>query len=260
MSLSASIAVPAAAAALAPSRPRGAAEDRQLALCFPERPLRASKGARIAPALGRPNLAARRLMAAVAAGGARAGAVVGEIAAGKSALTMSVFGARVIPVEALTAPDALAGLPRDGSGVAVDGFDSALARVDAARAAALEEGLFALLNRCAALGVGVLLTGRSAPARWRVGLRDLASRLTTLAVERISPPDDALLRALLSDAFARRGLRVPARTQSYLLARMARDYEAPHALAERLDRAALTQGRAVTPALAAELFGWRRGA
>jgi chromosomal replication initiation ATPase DnaA len=128
-----------------------------------------------------------------------------------------------------------------------DGLPSA---VDDADCAAEEEALFHLINACASTGALLLLAGREPPARWRVRLPDLASRLRATHAVEIEEPSEQLLRALLAHHFAERQVRVDAATQDWLLLRLPREAAAVSRAAARLDRAALATGGAVTRTLA----------
>lgn len=119
---------------------------------------------------------------------------------------------------------------------------------------AAEETLFHLLNHQLASGGQLLLTARHAPRDWGLGLPDLLSRLQSIAVARIAPPDDALLSAVLVKLFADRQIAVPPNLIAYLAARMERSVAAARHLVAELDARALALGRPVTRALAAELL------
>ncbi len=97
----------------------------------------------------------------------------------------------------------------------------------------------------------VLLSGRTAPAHWRVGLADLASRLRVFSVVALRAPDDALLAGLLAQFLAERQMRVPDKVREYLLAHVPRTGAALHEAAARLDRLALASGKPITRAMAA---------
>lgn len=135
---------------------------------------------------------------------------------------------------------------------------AALARLGTARAAlcddadlVLEErALLHLLNATAERGGHLLLTARAAPPHWAPVLPDLRSRLAALWTIALSPPDDALLAALLVKQLADRGLRVEPEVVSFLGARMERSFAGARRLVRALDRAALVAGRAIGPALA----------
>lgn len=117
-----------------------------------------------------------------------------------------------------------------------------------------EEALFHLLNAAAETGQSVLLAAREPPARWRIGLPDLASRLrASLAVE-IAPPEDALLEALFARLLDERQLVLAPGLRAWLLRRAPRDPGLLRELAARLDRASLALGRRVTRMLAGEVL------
>lgn len=120
--------------------------------------------------------------------------------------------------------------------------------------AAAEQVLFHLHNLVMAAGGRLLLTAISPPARWPVVLPDLASRLAATVTAIVEPPDDPLLSALLVKLFSDRQLRVPLSLIPYLVARMDRSFAAAGALVAALDARALTEGRAITRGLAAQVL------
>lgn len=120
--------------------------------------------------------------------------------------------------------------------------------------AASERPLLHLLNAAAEARLPVLLAGRTPPARWPVGLPDLASRLRAVVAVEILPAEDDLLRALLARLLAERQIAVPEAVQDWLLARLPRTPAAIREAAARLDRAALAAGRPVTRAVAAAVL------
>lgn len=115
--------------------------------------------------------------------------------------------------------------------------------------------LFHLVNLVKESGAHLLLTGREAPARWRVTLPDLRSRLNAAAAVGIGAPDDAVLAALLVKLFADRQLKVGEELISWLLGRMERSFAAAAAAVDALDRAALAGRRPVTVPLARAVLG-----
>ncbi|MBM3569990.1 MAG: hypothetical protein FJX46_14685 [Alphaproteobacteria bacterium] len=128
------------------------------------------------------------------------------------------------------------------------GIRGAIVLEDAARAP--EESLVHAMNLMAENGHGLLLVDREPPARWPVKRPDLATRLTTVVAVALGAPDDALFRALIGKLFADRQLRVGDEVVGWLAARLERSHAAARAAVERLDRAALAEGRAVTVPLA----------
>jgi chromosomal replication initiation ATPase DnaA len=176
----------------------------------------------------------------------RALALVGPEGSGKShlaAIWADIAGARRISARALggtNLPSALA------TGALV--IEDAGEKVD-------EPALFHLLNLMRQQEAFVLMTVRKPPATWRVGLADLASRLRAIPVLELSPPDDALLRAVMVKLFADRQLAVEEALIVYLATRIERSFAAARTAVDALDREALRQKRPVTRALAAELLG-----
>jgi chromosomal replication initiation ATPase DnaA len=106
-----------------------------------------------------------------------------------------------------------------------------------------ERALLHLYNMTVERGGRMLICGRTAPARWPLALPDLRSRLASLPVVTVEPPDDGLLEALLGKLFADRQLAVDRGTIIFIVARMERSFEAARRLVDAIDRAALAAGR-----------------
>ena len=117
-----------------------------------------------------------------------------------------------------------------------------------------ERALFHLLNLARQDDAYVLLTARSAPAAFAVGIRDLASRLRALPSVALAAPDDDLLRALIVKLATDRQLAVDEALVNYLVNRIERSFAGVQAAVKLLDQEAMRQHRPVTRALAAELF------
>lgn len=113
-----------------------------------------------------------------------------------------------------------------------------------------ETALFHLWNLTKETGRWLLLAGRTAPARLRVRLPDLASRLAATPAVGIGAPDDSLLAAILVKQFADRQLRVGEDVVTYVLGRMERSFAAARQVVEALDTASLARRRPVTVPLA----------
>lgn len=174
-------------------------------------------------------------------------ALVGPEGAGKTHL------AHVWAAETGAVACAMAALPKAD----IPALASAPAIVveDAPRGGAeAETALFHLHNEARARGAALLVTARTPPATWQLGLPDLASRMATLPVARIEAPDDALLTAVLVKLFADRQIAPPPAVLGYLVSRMPRSLAMAGALVEALDRASLEQGRKVSRLLAAEIL------
>ncbi len=130
----------------------------------------------------------------------------------------------------------------------------AVAELAAARAVVVEDAdrggderaLLHLHNLLREGGGHLLLTGRSPPARWLLGLPDLRSRLAALPVAVLAPPDDTVLEAVMVKLFADRQLLVEPEVVRFLANRLDRSFAAVADAVAALDRAALAHGRAVT--------------
>jgi chromosomal replication initiation ATPase DnaA len=118
-----------------------------------------------------------------------------------------------------------------------------------------ERALFHLLNLAQEQRAFLLITARTAPAGWPIGLPDLASRLRALPVVALAAPDDAMLRAVLVKLFADRQLAVDDGLIGYLMVRIERSFAAARTVVAELDREALRRQRPVTRALASEILG-----
>ncbi|MBI2253035.1 MAG: DNA replication protein [Proteobacteria bacterium] len=118
-----------------------------------------------------------------------------------------------------------------------------------------ETAFFHLLNRVKNDGGSLLILSREAPARWDVKLPDLASRLKAIPSVEVATPDDALLAAVLVKHFADRQIHVAPDVIDYLLRHIERSFAAAAEIADRLDRAALAEGRAITIPLVRRVLG-----
>ncbi|PCD77505.1 DnaA ATPase domain-containing protein [Pseudothioclava arenosa] len=117
-----------------------------------------------------------------------------------------------------------------------------------------EEALFHLYNLAQAEGGTLLLTARMPPRDWGIVLPDLASRMQALASVKISPPDDALLAAVLVKLFNDRQLTVAPQLIDWLVTRMDRSLATARRLVAALDARALAEGRKISRQLAGEVL------
>ena len=221
---------------------------RQLVLDLPARPALGREDFFLSPAN---ELALAQVESWPAWPGGRL-AVAGPSAAGKTHLVhvwAARAGAEIRSAGEIAALD-LARLP-GGAAIAVEDADRIGELPDAGAA---EEALFHLVNHLAGGGGSLMVTGREAPARWRVALPDLASRLNAAPVARLEPPDDALLAAVLVKLFADRQLAVGPDLIRYLVSRMDRSFAAAAAMVAALDRAGLARHRPITARLAADVL------
>jgi chromosomal replication initiation ATPase DnaA len=132
------------------------------------------------------------------------------------------------------------------------GEGTPLVAEDADRAAYDDNALFHLLNLAREKGLFVLITARSAPARWGASLPDLLSRLKAVPAVEIGAPDEALLRTVMLKHFADRQLDVDPKVLAFLALRIDRSLEAAAAAVEAVDRAALASGRKISRQLVIE--------
>lgn len=114
--------------------------------------------------------------------------------------------------------------------------------------------LFHLLNLVREHKLSMLLTSRLAPGELDVALPDLRSRLRSLPLVAIAPPDEALLKAVLVKQFADRQLNVEPHVISYIALHMEQSMEAAAAIVAQIDGQAMATHRKVTRALAAEIL------
>ncbi len=173
-------------------------------------------------------------------------ALVGPEGSGKShlaAIWAEMAGARVLSARLLGEADLPAAFAT-----------GALLLEDIDPAALDERALFHLLNLAREQEAFVLITARNAPAGFKIGIRDLASRLRAVPTVALAPPDDALLRALIVKLAADRQLAVDQGLVNYLANRIERSVAAARSVVSRLDQEAMRQHRPVTRALAAELL------
>lgn len=112
------------------------------------------------------------------------------------------------------------------------------------------ETLFHLLNRAAAGGGSLLLTGRTPPLCWRAEVPDLRSRLNALAVAELGEPDDEVLDAVLRGLLRIANIRPGPELLPYLISRIERSAGHARRVVEQLDAVAAETGREITPRLA----------
>jgi chromosomal replication initiation ATPase DnaA len=130
---------------------------------------------------------------------------------------------------------------------------SAAIAVDDADTVPDETTFLHLINLAGEMRRPLLLAGRTAPARWPIGLPDLASRLRAMTAAGLRTAEEPLLRALFARLLSDRQLALGESLQDWLLARLPRHPAALREAAARLDRQALASGGRVTRAMAAQL-------
>jgi chromosomal replication initiation ATPase DnaA len=187
---------------------------------------------------GSPNEAALALAARPGDWARPALCITGPASCGLSYLAQAWarrFGGTFLPAATFRglnrdALDALA-----GSSVALDDADLAAGR--------REDQLLSLLNMAASRGGRLLLLSHRAPAAWRTGSADLRSRLNALTIAEIAPADEALLKARLQAAAARRFMKLSRETINYMAVRLELSYQAGEEAIGRLSEAVSRTGK-----------------
>ncbi|MFZ5705049.1 MAG: HdaA/DnaA family protein [Pseudomonadota bacterium] len=115
-----------------------------------------------------------------------------------------------------------------------------------------EERLFHAWNAAQADRKPLLLAADQPPARWKIKLPDLRSRLLASQHVAIEEPDLALMTALVEKLINNRGLDARPDVVRYVVPRIERSYVALARLVDALDEAALARRRPITLAVAKE--------
>jgi chromosomal replication initiation ATPase DnaA len=118
-----------------------------------------------------------------------------------------------------------------------------------------EAALFHLLNLARERGGSVLLTSAAPIEGWGIRTPDLLSRLRLAPGVALEPPDDALLKAVLVKLFVDRQLVVDTTVVDFLALRIDRSLAQAAETVAALDKEALSRGRRITRAMAAEVLG-----
>lgn len=179
-------------------------------------------------------------------------AIHGPPGCGKTHLAhvwQAASGARRISAGALTVEE-LPNLALAGAAVVVEDGDIALNK-----GVLNETALLHLFNMLKEQDGSLLLTGREPPSRWRLGLRDLGSRLAAVTAVEVRLPDDAFLAALVVKLFHDRQLQIEPDVVAYLVPRIERSFDSARAVIERIDREALAERRRVTVPFIRGLIG-----
>ncbi|MEM9524668.1 MAG: hypothetical protein AAF982_11930, partial [Pseudomonadota bacterium] len=111
---------------------------------------------------------------------------------------------------------------------------------------------FHLHNHVLNFGGRLLLTAESPPSRWPLTLADLESRMQATQLARLTPPDDALLAAVLLKLFRDRQINPPPALIEWLLKRMPRSFTAARHIVAEIDGRALAEQRPIGRGLARE--------
>jgi chromosomal replication initiation ATPase DnaA len=123
------------------------------------------------------------------------------------------------------------------------------------RGARDEAALFHLINLARERRAYLLLTCEAPPDRWGIATPDLLSRLRLAPSVALDAPDVALLRAVLVKLFVDRQLVVDTSVVDYIALRIERSLARASDVVARLDKEALSRGRRVSRAIAAQNLG-----
>jgi len=119
---------------------------------------------------------------------------------------------------------------------------------------AAEETMFHLHNAMRPKGLPLLMTARSAPSRWPIGLPDLVSRMQATTPIHIQEPDDDLLGVLIAKLFADRQVIPSPTVIRFIVSRMDRSFKFAADVVDALDKAALRDKSAVNTRLAGQVL------
>jgi chromosomal replication initiation ATPase DnaA len=150
----------------------------------------------------------------------------------------------------LAGPDELEELSRAGG-------TAPLVVEDVERSGYDEDALFHLLNQSMRDGRPVLMTTREPVANWPFETDDLKSRARLAARFTVALSDDIQLSQMFVKLFEDRQVAVDPKIISYLVTRMERSPEEAVALAELVDRIALSRATAITRSVAAAALAER---
>jgi chromosomal replication initiation ATPase DnaA len=123
-----------------------------------------------------------------------------------------------------------------------------------------ENALFHLANQSMRDGRALLMTARVGVASWPYATEDFRSRARLATLLLVTPAEDIEVAQVLVKLFGDRQISVEPRVISYVASRMERSPEEAVALAELMDRLALSRGTAITRGVAAEALRLRRAA
>jgi hypothetical protein len=113
-----------------------------------------------------------------------------------------------------------------------------------------EEAIFHAWNEAQLSRRPLLIVADSPPPLWGVDLPDLRSRLSATPHVAIGDPDDGLIGHLIVKLLGDRGIAVPPEIPAFIVPRIERSYLAVQQVVAALDRAALSNHRRMTVAMA----------
>jgi chromosomal replication initiation ATPase DnaA len=147
--------------------------------------------------------------------------------------------------------------PSDLEDLSRTGGTAPLVVEDVERSGYAENALFHLLNQSMRDGRPVLMTTREPIANWPFATDDLKSRARLAARFTVALSDDIQLSQMFVKLFGDRQVAVDPKIIAYMVARMERSPEEVVALADLVDRIALSRGTAINRSVAAAALAER---
>ena len=118
----------------------------------------------------------------------------------------------------------------------------------------IEEKLFHLINATAHASCYLMITSSSPVLSWKIKLPDLLSRLMSMTIAELLPPDDQLLMAILLKQFDDRQIIVTPEFIVFVSKRINRTYESISNFVDAIDQLTLKHKRDITIPIAREIL------
>lgn len=87
-----------------------------------------------------------------------------------------------------------------------------------------DEALFFLWNQAHDQGKSLLMSATREPSQWAISLPDLQSRVASMELLRILPPDDELIAELINQKLRHQDAAISSKALEYSVKRIERDY------------------------------------
>lgn len=110
----------------------------------------------------------------------------------------------------------------------------------------LEETLFHLFNMIKESNKTMLLSSRCPPARWKMSLPDLKSRLSSVVNIGIKEPSDDFMRMVIVKMFSDRQLEIAKEPLNFLIKNIERSFMAISNIVDIADKLALAEKKSIT--------------
>ena len=110
----------------------------------------------------------------------------------------------------------------------------------------IAESLLHLFNWLKEQGGYLLLTSVKRPKKWKMDLADLSSRMLASEAVKIRPPDDALLKAVITKQFSDRQITLSDKVTEYIIKHADRSFSFIRALVKEVDNMSLSEKKKIT--------------